>query len=107
MLVLHAPRRRSSKAQARRFAEPAADLRLGSFVTPNALHSATHAIMMWLYLILFAAAIAAEDGDVEPRMSDERCVFQTKYGDIEFGFYAEASTFGRTRVPGCPWTHGG
>jgi hypothetical protein len=27
----------------------------------------------------------------EPKMSDERVVFQTKHGDIEFGFYPDVS----------------
>jgi hypothetical protein len=37
-------------------------------------------------LLLAAASAAAQS---EPKLSDERVVFQTDFGDIEFGFYAE------------------
>ena len=38
-----------------------------------------------------AGVIAAAAGD--PAMSDERVVFQTKHGDIEFGFWPEVGLF--------------
>ena len=37
-------------------------------------------------LLLFVSGCLAQ---AEPKMSDERVVFQTEYGDIEFGFYPE------------------
>jgi cyclophilin family peptidyl-prolyl cis-trans isomerase len=36
---------------------------------------------------LAATAPAAPASTNEPKLSDERCVFETEFGDIEFGFY--------------------
>lgn len=46
--------------------------------------------LLWLALAVAACVAAAE-----PQLSDERVVFQTSYGDIEFAFLPEV---GSTRV---------
>jgi hypothetical protein len=42
-------------------------------------------ISMGVLVLLVSVAVRAE----EPQLSDERVVFQTKYGDVEFGFYQD------------------
>ena len=39
--------------------------------------------------VLLGAAVAAQE--IEPRLSDERVVFQTNWGEFHFGFFPEAS----------------
>lgn len=45
-----------------------------------------------LVLALFNSAVAAG----EPRLSSERVVFQTDFGDIEMGFYPDVSCEGHS-----------
>lgn len=45
-----------------------------------------HVLLVTLCLAVALAQPAAAQ-DAEPPLSDERVVFQTSHGDIEFGFY--------------------
>jgi hypothetical protein len=55
---------------------------------------------MWRVVtaLLLAASAAAQ---AEPKMSDERVVFQTDFGDIEFGFYPEVGAQACGLPPSC------
>ncbi|CAN0925937.1 Peptidyl-prolyl cis-trans isomerase CYP23 [Linum grandiflorum] len=42
---------------------------------------------MWILVVGLAIAAAVDVSSAEPELSSARVVFQTNYGDIEFGFY--------------------
>jgi hypothetical protein len=44
-----------------------------------------------LLVLLHASPIVAETEDRDPHLGTIRVVFQTKYGDIEFGFYPKVA----------------